>query len=147
MAARLVIGASAYALHEQRDGVWAEIAVLPGGAAALLPSTVDALQLEAAIERAEDWLMPHAARLRGEMLEVHDEIGRVAAGLNEVLGVAAPAWSVADVEMYFERIVSQATGRLPSPEIQARAPFAADLLLLRELAHHGRLAGLRFRTD
>lgn len=147
MAARLQIEDGAYSLYldEGEDGQWRRLASLPAGARALLPAAraVDAGALEQAIEIAEDWLMPHAARLQGRMLEVEDGTGRLRSGLREVLSVEAVEWSVADVEAAFLRLVDLATGRVPAAVVQERPLFVADVLLLRELAHHGRVRGLR----
>lgn len=142
--ARLRIDASAYALQAAHDGAWAGIAVLPGGAGALLPTrALDEPGLERAIEVAEDWLMPHATRLRGVILEVSDPTGRLQAGLREVLSVQALEWSVADIEGFFLRLVGLTTGRAPSAAVQERWPFVADVLMLRELAHHGQVRQVR----
>lgn len=145
MAARLVITERAYLLQHARDGGWADIATLERGGAALLAGThpVDEVALERAIEVAEDWLMPHAARLAGQDLQVDDATGRLRAGLQAVLSEARDAWSVAAFEALFLRLVDLATGRQPPPALQGRASFVADVLLLRELAHHGKLAHLR----
>jgi hypothetical protein len=145
MPARLVISAEAYSLLVVQGGGWTEVAALPGGAAALIPSTraVGEAGLEHAIEVAEDWLMPHAARLRGDSLEVSDSTGRLKAGLHDVLSVGAATWSIEDVEAIFLRLVHLATGRSPSPGVLDRPFFLADVLLLRELAHHGRVRELR----
>ena len=93
MAARLVIAESAYALLENHDGARAELASLPRGASALLDPTrpIGERQWEAAIEIAEDWLMPHAARLRGEDFEVEDATGRLTSGLQEAQPALAAA--------------------------------------------------------
>lgn len=141
MAARLVIDANRYVLLLHEQGHWREIAVLHGGAGALLSPTrpVDEGRLEAAIEKAEDWLMPHAARLRGQVLDVVDATGRLASGLDALLPVATRDWTVDDVETFFLRLTDAATGRRPSPELDGRQLFIADVLLLRELAHHGRV--------
>jgi hypothetical protein len=145
MTARLAITEQAYLLQEARGGAWTDIATLAGGAAALLdPSRpVDEAQLERAIEVAEDWLMPHAARLAGAVLEVEDLTRRLRSGLGAVLSETGTAWSVDAFETLFLRLVDLATGRLPPPALQGRQPFVADVLLLRELAHHGRLQQLR----
>lgn len=141
MAARLVINEGRYALLADEQGHWREIAVLHGGASALLPPTrlVDEGRLEAAIEKAEDWLMPHAPRLRGQVLEVIDATGRLASGLDAVLPVATRDWTVDDVEAFFLRLTDAATGRRPSSALDGRQLFIADIVLLRELAHHGQL--------
>jgi hypothetical protein len=145
MAVRLVIADNAYALAESRDGAWAEVAALQGGSEALLASArpMGESALEAAIEKAEDWLMPHAARLRGEVLEVSDPSGRLKWGLAEVLSSTTDVWSVDDVEQLFLQLVDMTTGRQPAPAVQGRQRFVADVLLLRELAHHGQLRELR----
>jgi hypothetical protein len=145
MAARLVISETKYVLQHMRGGAWTDLAVLAGGAESILPSNrpVDETRLEAAIEAAENWLMPYAAGLRGEALAVQDEVGRVKAGMENVLSVTTDQWSVADVEGFFLRLVRTATGRHPCPLLAGRHPFVADLVLLRELAHHGRLAQIR----
>lgn len=145
MTARLLITENAHSLVEARGGQWSEIAVLPRGAAALFAGAraLDEAGLEAAIEVAEDWLMPHAVRLRGEILEVNDPTGRLKSGLDEVLAVKSAVWSIEDVEGFFLRLVDLTTGRRPAPAVQARRQFAADLLLLRELAHHCQLRELR----
>ena len=141
MAARLVIDESRYALLADEQGKWREIAVLHGGASALLPPTrlVDEGRLETAIEKAEDWLMPHAAPLRGQVLEVIDTTGRLASGLDAVLSVATRDWTVDGVEAFFLRLTDAATGRRPAPTLDGRQLFIADIVLLRELAHHGQL--------
>jgi len=142
MTARLVISDAEYALAQVQGGAWVTIAVLAGGAEALVAShqPVDERQLEAAIETAEDWLMPHASALRGEALEVQDSAGRLRAGMEKVLSVTTSQWSLADVESFFLKLVDTATGRHPSPLLAGQHHFVADLLLLRELAHHGQLA-------
>lgn len=142
---RLTIGTDAYALAGASNGEWVECALLHRGAEALLPSTrpVDEARLEAAIEIAEDWLMPHAAHLRGQVLEVSDPTGRLRSGMEEVLGATTSAWSVEDVEGIFLRLVDMTTGRRPAPSVAGRQHFVADVLLLRELAHHGQVRGIR----
>lgn len=145
MPARLIVSDVGYVLQSLQGGSWADVAELPGGAAAIVPSgrAVDERALEAAIERAEDWLMLHAPHLRGEVLEVLDRTQRLTLGMDEVLSVTSRTWSVDEVEALFLRLVDMATGRLPSPALAGRGAFVADLLMLRELAHHGRLAEIR----
>lgn len=144
MPARLIIAEAQYLLAQERGRAWTDLAVLAGGAEALMPANraVDAYQLEAAIETAENWLMPHAPGLRGEVLEIHDETGRLKAGMASVLAVTSIHWRVADVEGFFLRLVDAATGRHPSPLLAGRRPFVGDLVLVRELAHHGQLAAI-----
>lgn len=140
MTARLVIGESAYVLSQWQAGEWVGLAALPGGAAALIPPPrrADAAGLEAAIEIAEDWLMPHARSIEGEALEVLDKTARLVSGLTTVLRVCGRDWSVQELETMFLRLVDMATGRGPDLAGAQRA-FLADMLLLRELAHHARL--------
>lgn len=139
MTVRLLITDTAYVLQQIEDGAWSDIAVLPGGASALLPpaAPLDEARLEAAIQVAEDWLMPHARRLHGQVLEVQDATGRLPSGLEEVLSEQNRAWSVAGFEALFLRIVDLATGRRAAVAIAHRSRFVADVLLVRELAHHG----------
>jgi len=146
--ARLEIGAAAYSLLIRADAGWRPLAALAGGAGALLRGdrAVDELALERAIQIVEDWLMPHAARLAGCTLIVQDGSGRLADGLGAVLAVGTARWSVADIEAMFNRVVALATGRHVPPALAHRQAFVADLLLLRELAHHGRLAEVRLET-
>lgn len=144
MAARLVISETRYVLQREREGAWVNVAEFPGGAESViaLTRTVDEGSLEAAIETAEDWLMPYAAALSGEVLEVRDGTQRLQSGMKHVLSVTGRRWTVDDLEDFFNRVVDLATGRHPSPRLAGRQHFIADLLVLRELAHHGRLAGI-----
>src|SRR4051812_1790248 len=136
MAARLDITGSAYVRGSDQGGVPQEIARLDGGAGALLAGSAppSLLRVEAAIERAEDWLMPHAKALAGETLEVHDRRGRLVSGLG-----GAAAFSPEQIEDEFRRIVEVRTlgGLAPA--------FVADLVLVRELVHHGRLVRVVLR--
>jgi hypothetical protein len=144
MASRLVIGASTYLLSQLRGGRWVELAALPGGAATLLPAArrADEAALEGAIEIAEDWLMPHARSLQGDELDVVDDTGRLASGLVAVLSIVEREWGVEGIEEMFLRLVDMATGR--GPEISGgQKDFIADMLLIREVAHHGRLRQVR----
>jgi hypothetical protein len=141
LSTRLHLADTSYALA---DGAM-EFAVLQGGAAFVLPAgrRVDERALEAAIEKTEDWLMPHAARLRGEVLEIDDATGALDCGMRDVLCVTTRAWSVEDVEGFFLRLVDLATGRVPAAVLDGRHAFIAHVLLLRELAHHGQLREIR----
>lgn len=139
-AARLRITPDGYALALLRaDGAAEPLARWPGGAAGLLRGSVGEAAIEAAIERAEDWLMPHARALEGRDLHVDDATGRLRDGLQAVLQADAHAWDTPALEALFLRLVALATGRIPAPDLEARAAFVADVVLLRELAHHGRL--------
>ena len=145
MPLRLVIAPDHYSLIEERDGAWAELALLSGGAATLLAPTgaLDDRSLEAAIEIAEDWLMPHAARLRDRVLDVDDTTARIHSGLEDVLSVTAREWNVEGIEQLSLQLVDMATGRRARRALQGQQAFVADVLLLRELAHHGQLHEIR----
>lgn len=105
MTARLVISEDSYVLQQATETGWNDLAVLPGGATALLPDTrpLHEGSLELAIELAENWLMPHARHLRGDVLEVSDTTGRLTSGLMDVMSESATSWSVADLEQLFLR--------------------------------------------
>lgn len=137
----LVIEDAAYRLCEVAPGAARELAVLPGGARALLgPRLVtDEGRLEAAIATAEDWLMPYAAALRGQVLQLDDRTGRLRPALAALVDESQGAWQTPRLEQLFLRVVDLATGRHPPAALAAHAAAVADLLLLRELAHHGQL--------
>lgn len=107
------------------------IARLEGGALALLAEASEHLRevdIERAIERAEDWLMPSSKSFHGLDLHVRDTSGR----LRDRIG--APSMLASDVEWAFSGMADdvrlhRAVGR----------DFVADLVLLRELVHHGDL--------
>lgn len=144
MTARLLIGAD-YVLARQHGAGWTELARLPGGAATLMPDAgagVGEPQMEGAIERAEDWLMPHAASLQGASLEVRDETRRLVQGLRAGYASSASEWSLEELEGLFLRVVDRTLGRRAVWPGDTPA-FIADVVLLRELAHHGRLARVR----
>jgi hypothetical protein len=145
MAVRFEITDNGYALLTPVDGQWTKFAALAGGARALLPAarSVDEGALERAIEVAEDWLMPHATRLRGEILEVSDPSGRLKAALEARLSVVPDVWSVTDIEALFLRLVDLATGRKSPRDTPEWLLFMADVTMLRELAHHGQVAALQ----
>jgi hypothetical protein len=148
MTARLVINATAYVLWQLRGSEWVELAALQRGAAALLPDRrpADEAGLERAIEVAEDWLMPHARSVEGEELEVVDSTGRLASGLSVVLAVSEHEWSTDRVEEMFLLLVDMATGRGRQIPGGQRA-FVADMLLIRELAHHAGLGKVRLMSN
>ncbi len=128
-----------------RGGVWVEVSLLHGSAQGLLQGVraLDNGQLEAAIQVTEDWLAPHASALQGEVLQVSDVTGRLLSGFAAVLASTERTWSIEALERAFLHIVDLATGRVPPPHLQAHRAFVADLLLLRELVHHGRLSSVR----
>ena len=107
---------------------------LEGGAALLLQGAGERLReadIERAIERSEDWLMPIARRLQSLELRVRDPAGR----LRPVFATAASALTVEQVEAEFSR-THEAVAR-GQPTDRERV---ADVVLLRELAHHGALS-------
>jgi hypothetical protein len=110
-----------------------ELALLHGGTATLLVGAGERLReldIEAAIERSEEWLMPCSRLLQGLELVVHDATGRV----RGMLGASA-SFTLAEVEQAFTRAYDAvAHGRAVS------RGGVADVVLLRELAHHGRLS-------
>jgi hypothetical protein len=125
----LDIGQDAYTLRFDAR----VLARLDGGAAALLSGAGERLReldIEAAIERSEEWLMPSSRLLQGLPLTVHDATGR----LRGMLGESA-SFTLAEVEQAFSRAHDAvAHGRAAS------RGGVADVVLLRELAHHGRLS-------
>lgn len=145
MAVRLLITETDYALQEWRDESWSSLSTLQKGARALLDPQrpLDERQLEFAIQAAEDWLMPHAPGLRAQVLGVQDTTGRVRTGLSDLLSVSAGGWTLQEFEAVFLRLVDMATRRAPPPALQQRALFVADILLLRELAHHGQVRSIQ----
>ena len=145
MAARLAIQESAYVLSVEQDGIRQELAFPEGGASSLLAPrrSVDEGGLERAIEIAEDWLMPHAFSLRGAVLQVHDTTGRLTSGLEHVLSESARTWRLDEFERLFLRLVDLALGRHPPVALQSQQAFTADILLIRELSHHGQVQEIR----
>lgn len=122
-----------------------ELSRFNNGAQRLLPGTValTEAQLEAAIETTENWLMPYVSGQKGQVLEVKDSTGRLTSGLLAVLGTSERFWSLAAIEQAFVKVVDLATGRHAPAALNQHRLFVADLLLVRELAHHGQVAGVR----
>jgi hypothetical protein len=145
MYARLAITASGYVLSRLADGAWRELAALPGGDAALLRGNglPDDAALEMAIELAEDWVMPHATGLAGAQLEVVDGTGRVAAGMQDVFASRERQWDVAQLESLFNEIAFKSARPHTAASLSPHRAFVADLVLLRELAHHAKLRWVR----
>jgi len=136
---RLEIGDAAYVLTHEEHGAWRELARLEGGPSALLTgparhSASDA-DIELAIERAEDWLMPHARTLTGDILEVRDRTGRLVDGLGR-----GGSFTLEQIESEFNRVVASRSG------VERDPVFVAHLVLVRELSHHGRVAGVSLGT-
>lgn len=130
----LLVRPAAYELRLGQDLV----ARLDGGAAALLPDAgtpLRELDLEAAIERAEDWLMPFSKPLEALELQVDDATGRVRRSLG-----GQARYTVDEVEQAFSR-THDAVVRSRVVDREG----TADVVLLRELAHHGRLSRIVLR--
>ena len=133
---RLVISPSAYEIA--LDGTL--LGRLDGGAGALLAGAGNPLReldLEIAIERAEEWLMRFSKSLSGLELEVRDTAGT----LRKYLGTPA---------VYTAQAVEQTFARVHDAVVHRRMPgreAAADIVLLRELVHHGRLAAIKVLDD
>jgi hypothetical protein len=127
-AAYLDIRADAYELRLEGE----VIARLDGGSAALMPGTgaLRDIDLEAAIERSEDWLMPSSKLLNGLELRVRDETGRLRKAMGEQAGFTPD-----DVEQEFTRVFD-AVGHGRAIDRHA----VADVVLIRELVHHGMLS-------
>ncbi len=145
MLTRLTIDASSYRLSRRSGEDWIELAVLAGGASTLLPQdrSVDQRALETLIERAEDWLMPHVALIKGSHLDVIDATGRLESGLQEVLATENRQWDTGQLESLFLEIDFMSARPHLASRLQGREPFVADIVLLRELAHHAKLQGVR----
>ena len=105
------------------------------------------LEIERAIERVEDAVMPARARLPAALrLQTGD--ARLRALVGAAAGAAradAPVWLDVDaVEQLFNRLVARAQGRPTSQDpLPVDGPSAARLVIVRELLHHWRLDGLR----
>jgi|JI8StandDraft_1071087.scaffolds.fasta_scaffold590417_1 hypothetical protein len=145
MSAHILITDRAYVLSLSQNGRYADLARLEGAAQCLLPAHLPLSEglLEAAIEMAEDWLMPHATGLQGEVLEVTDTSGSLQAGLESVLSSNTRQWTLEEIEQIFLRVVDWVTGGAVPASLQAHRHFVAHVLLLREMAHHGRVSGVR----
>jgi hypothetical protein len=133
-AAYLDIRADAYEMRLNGE----VIARLDGGSAALVPGTgaLRDIDIEAAIERSEDWLMPFSKLLSGLELRVRDETERV----RKVMGEQG-SFTAEDVEQVFTRVFD-AVGRGRAIDRYA----VADVVLVRELVHHGRVSRVGLET-
>lgn len=107
------------------------------------------LEIEQAIELVEEAIMPARARLP-EMLQLQTADPRLRRLVAEVRPAnleqaSAPLWLDTDaVENLFNRLVARAEGR-PAPEdsLPVDGESAARLVIVREILHHWRLAGLQ----
>jgi hypothetical protein len=146
MQARLTIDKS-YRLARLHEGAWVDLAVLAGGAHAVLADDrpVDQAALEAAIDHAEDWLMPHAAALSGADLEVIDAAGHLDAGLQEVFSTDSRRWDSAQLESLFLRLDFMTARPHLATRLEGQRETVAAIVLMRELAHHAKLERVTLR--
>ena len=113
------------------------LATLIGGAAALLRGSGERLReadVEVLIERSEDWLMPSSKAFQQLELRVRDTAGRLRS-LLEARGTLTPAETEQAFNRAFDAVAHQ---RAVDRE------GLADVVLLRELVHHGSLARIVF---
>jgi hypothetical protein len=106
------------------------LARLPRGPLAILGGAGERLRdldIEIAIEHAEDWLMPSSKSFQGFALVVKDTQGR----LRDRLG-AGSRLTPDDVEIAFTRAFDDVAFARPIDRL-----LVADMVLLRELVHHG----------
>jgi hypothetical protein len=111
------------------------LAALPEGASALLRGSgarLREIDIERLIEAAEDWIMPTSKSLQHLKLRVHDATGRLSHALE-----AQMLWTPSEVEVAFDRVF-HAVGHGEDVDRES----AADIVLLRELVHHGRLVSV-----
>ena len=100
------------------------------------------LEIERAIERVEDAVMPARARLPAALrLQTSDARLRALVGAAGAARADAPVWLDIDtVEQIFNRLVARAQGRPASQDpLPVDGPSAARLVIVRELLHHWRL--------
>ncbi|WP_417252274.1 hypothetical protein [Castellaniella sp.] len=109
---------------------------LAGGAATLLPEAgsrrLREIDIEAAIERAEDWLMPFSKALQGLQLKICDKTDRLKSYFDE-----HQPYSVEQIERIFSNVHYEVAH---VQEVERNS--VADIVLVREFAHHGRLSGI-----
>lgn len=143
MHARLTVSNDAYILSLATEGgALAERARLPAGSEALIsarrfPHGVNEAAFELAIEHAENWLMPHARSLSDANLEVQDTTGRISTGLAALQLQSAGEWSLETFEKLFLDVVDR------TKRASVDLAFVADIVLIRELAHHGRVRNVQ----
>lgn len=104
------------------------------------------LEIEQAIERVEDAVMPARAHLpQAFALQVDDAPLREMAGggPGSARPTDAPAWlSVQDVENLFGRLVALSEGRPATQDaLPSDGAHAARLVIVREILHHWGLGG------
>jgi hypothetical protein len=143
---RLLIESTRYVLARYQGGSWVETAVLPAGAAALLDpglARVREFDLEAAIEKAEDWLMPYAESSRGSELRVVDATGRLFSGWAALQGAVPDRATLDGIENAFHGVLRAVGGSGCAVTVEQRS-FFADVALIRELAHHMAVRNIEF---
>lgn len=147
MQTRLTIDSS-YRLACLHEGAWVELALLTSGAGAILPDArpVDQAALETAIDHAEDWLMPHAAALRGADLEVIEAAGRLDAGLQEVFSSDSRQWDSEQLESLFLQLDFMTARPHMAVRLEGHRETVAAIVLMREMAHHAKLKVVRLRS-
>jgi hypothetical protein len=109
------------------------LAHLDGGPLALLARAGQRLRdadIEAAIERSEDWLMPYSKSFQGLEMHVTETAGR----LRHRLGAQA-SFTPEEIERAFSLAFDDVAFARP-----VNRDFVADIVLLRELVHHGALS-------
>ena len=109
------------------------LARLDGGPATLLAGAGEQLRdldIEVAIERAEDWLMPSSKVLLGLELRVCGETAQI----RKLLGNQA-SFTATEVESAFARLLDAVAHARASDR-----DGAAAVVLLRELVHHAKLS-------
>ena len=114
------------------------LARLDGGPRALLSGAGKRLRdadIEAAIERSEDWLMPSSKSFHGFELQVQDETGRLRRGLGD-----AASFTPEEIERAFSHAFDDVGFSRPLDP-----GYLADIVLLRELVHHGALTRVVLR--
>ncbi|HTH78153.1 MAG TPA: hypothetical protein VL593_04180 [Ramlibacter sp.] len=129
---QLHIELNSYAL--QLDGQ--VVSTLAGGAAALMagaPAQLREIDIENAIERSEEWLMPFSKSFQRRVLRIRDVTGRV----KKTLG-GRTSLDLQETEQAFSRACDAVSHRRP-----VAREAVADLVLLRELAHHGMLVRIQ----
>lgn len=108
---------------------------LPGGTRVLInPKIIFArpLDIEEAIERAEDWLMSFARQLEGSTLVINESSGL----LSRWIAYGMPL-RLEDIERAFNQLVNDVDAG-----VRLDAQAVAGMVIVRELFHHGRLVSV-----
>lgn len=128
-----------YFLLCEQNGNFVELSRLLNGVQRLLPGTVTPTEaeLEAAIETAENWLMPFLYGKKGNVLKVIDMTNQLSSSLFAFAEIEGDIWSLEQIEQTFLKLLDTITGRFALATFSKHRRFVADWLLVRELAHHG----------